>query len=133
MTAPDFPASCPPSGGVAHPAVFEASPGVAAMTAFRTLDQVEVSGRRVLVRLDLNVPMKDGRVTDATRIERARDVCRDPVVGDEHVHGAERCDASRQHSTHLARVRDHDDALRPLEQHGVGTGLDRIMRGQAPS
>ena len=41
------------------------------MAAFRTLDQVEVAGRRVLVRLDLNVPMKDGRITDATRIERA--------------------------------------------------------------
>ena len=41
------------------------------MTAFATLDDLDVKGRRVLVRLDLNVPMKDGRVTDTTRIERA--------------------------------------------------------------
>ena len=47
------------------------------MTAFRTLDQVEVSGRRVLVRLDLNVPMQGGRVTDATRIDRAAPTVRE--------------------------------------------------------
>jgi phosphoglycerate kinase len=39
--------------------------------AFRTLDQAAVSGKRVLVRIDLNVPMENGRVTDATRIARA--------------------------------------------------------------
>ena len=37
---------------------------------FRTLDDLDVKGKRVLLRLDLNVPMKDGKVTDATRIER---------------------------------------------------------------
>jgi phosphoglycerate kinase len=41
------------------------------MTAFRTLDHVDVKGKRVLGRVDLNVPVENGVVTDATRIERA--------------------------------------------------------------
>lgn len=40
------------------------------MADFATLDTLDVSGKRVLVRADLNVPVKEGRVTDATRIER---------------------------------------------------------------
>jgi phosphoglycerate kinase len=40
------------------------------MPNFRTLDDVDVKGKRVLLRVDLNVPMEDGRVTDATRLER---------------------------------------------------------------
>jgi phosphoglycerate kinase len=38
--------------------------------ASRTLDDLAVSGKRVLVRADLNVPMQDGNVMDALRIER---------------------------------------------------------------
>jgi phosphoglycerate kinase len=40
------------------------------MPRFRTLDELDVAGKRVLLRADLNVPVKDGKVTDATRIER---------------------------------------------------------------
>jgi len=40
------------------------------MSNFRTLDDVDVKGKRVLVRVDLNVPMDNGRVTDTTRLER---------------------------------------------------------------
>src|SRR5579885_1092843 len=41
------------------------------MPQFRTLDTVDVKGKRVLLRLDLNVPVENGLVSDATRIARA--------------------------------------------------------------
>jgi phosphoglycerate kinase len=40
------------------------------MPAFRTLDDADLAGKRALVRVDLNVPMENGAVSDTTRIDR---------------------------------------------------------------
>jgi phosphoglycerate kinase len=40
------------------------------MKSFRGLDDIDVKGKRVLLRVDLNVPVQDGAVADASRIER---------------------------------------------------------------
>ncbi|HEX6842568.1 MAG TPA: phosphoglycerate kinase [Stellaceae bacterium] len=49
------------------------------MAKFRTLDDIDAKGKRVLLRADLNVPMKDGKVGDATRIERLAPTIRELV------------------------------------------------------
>ena len=45
--------------------------------AWKTLDDIDVAGKVVLTRVDLNVPMEEGRVSDATRIERIK-----PTISD---------------------------------------------------
>jgi phosphoglycerate kinase len=47
------------------------------MPRFKTIDDLDARGKRVLVRLDLNVPVKDGKVSDATRIERSAGTVKD--------------------------------------------------------
>ncbi|HIE20354.1 MAG TPA: phosphoglycerate kinase [Rhodospirillales bacterium] len=51
------------------------------MSNFNTIDDLDVRGKRVLVRCDLNVPMKDGNITDATRIDRSLPTIRDLLAG----------------------------------------------------
>jgi phosphoglycerate kinase len=52
---------------------------------FRTLDDVDVAGRRVLLRVDLNVPVRDGKITDLTRIERLSPTIRELMAKGAHV------------------------------------------------
>jgi phosphoglycerate kinase len=77
------------------------------MAKFLTLDGIDPAGKRVLLRADLNVPMKDGKVSDATRIERLA-----PTIRELAQRGAKVVVMS-----HLGRPEGKPDAafsLRPL-------------------
>lgn len=47
---------------------------------WKTLDDMDLAGKRVLVRVDINVPVEDGRVTDTTRIDRIVPTVKDIMV-----------------------------------------------------
>jgi len=49
--------------------------------AYRTLDDLDLKGRRVLVRVDINVPVRDDRVTDTTRMEAIRPTVLEILAG----------------------------------------------------
>ena len=44
---------------------------------WKTLDDMDLNGKRVLLRVDINVPVVDGVVTDATRVQRIVPAIRD--------------------------------------------------------
>ncbi len=45
--------------------------------AWKTLDEMDLQGKRVLLRVDINVPVENGRITDTTRIDRIVPTVRD--------------------------------------------------------
>jgi phosphoglycerate kinase len=69
---------------------------------FRTVDQLEVKGRRVLVRLDLNVPLEKGRIADDLRIRASLPTLRSIVERG----GTAIC------MSHLGRPKGVDEGLR---------------------
>ncbi len=87
------------------------------MTAYRTIDDLDVAGKRVLVRVDFNVPAKDGAVTDATRIERAL-----PTIQELSKKGAKVILLS--HFGRPGGVRDERESLRP-----VAKKLEQLLGG----
>jgi len=90
-----------------------------AAPAFRTLDEVDVQGKRVLLRLDLNVPMADRVVTDATRIDRVL-----PTLRELSEKGAKTIVLS-----HFGRPKGKPDSvnsLRPLAE-ALQTALGRTV------
>jgi phosphoglycerate kinase len=75
--------------------------------ALRTIDSLDVAGKRVFIRADFNVPLKDGVITDATRIEAAL-----PTIQWAVAHGARVILAS-----HLGRPKGKPDpkySLKPV-------------------
>lgn len=50
------------------------------LMGWKSLDDLELAGKRVLVRVDINVPVEEGRVNDATRIERIVPTVRDIIA-----------------------------------------------------
>ncbi len=82
---------------------------------FRTLDDVDVKGKRVLLRVDLNVPMEQGRVTDATRLERVA-----PTITEIADKGGKVILLA-----HFGRPKGHDpkDSLKP-----VAAALSRVIK-----
>lgn len=84
------------------------------MAGFKTLDDLgEVKGKRVLVRVDLNVPVAGGKVTDATRIERVA-----PTILELSRRGAKVILLA-----HFGRPKDGPDASMSLEPIAGATAL----------
>ena len=85
------------------------------MSSFRTLDNADLKNKRILLRVDLNVPMENGKVTDATRIERIA-----PTISEITGKGGKAIILS-----HFGRPkgRDEKDSLRP-----VANALSHVLK-----
>ena len=83
--------------------------------ALRTIDMLDVAGKRTFIRADFNVPLENGRITDATRIEAAL-----PTIKWAVAHGARVILAS-----HLGRPKGKRDPKYSLQP--VGDALAELL------
>ncbi|MBT6882723.1 MAG: phosphoglycerate kinase, partial [Rhodospirillaceae bacterium] len=91
------------------------------MTQFKTIDDLDVNGKRVLVRADFNVPMRDGRVSDTTRIERSL-----PTIQDLQAKGAQVIMLS--HFGRPKGQRSPELSLKPIAQAlGQAAGVEVVF------
>jgi phosphoglycerate kinase len=91
----------------------------------RTLDDLDVAGKRVVVRVDFNVPLKDGEITDDARIQAAL-----PTLRELRDKGAARLVLL----AHLGRPKDREPefSLRPVAKRlGELLGVD-VPLGEEP-
>ncbi|MQX36278.1 phosphoglycerate kinase [Roseospira navarrensis] len=110
------------------------------MPEFKTIDDLDVNGKRVLVRADLNVPVRDGVVTDTTRIDRSAETIK--ALMDK---GA--CVVIMSHFGRPKGQRNPDYTLRPVLEplsqalggvsvafadDCIGAGAETLVNGLAP-
>ena len=85
--------------------------------SFKTLDHADVAGKRVLLRADLNVPVRDGAITDLTRIERLS-----PTIRELAEKGARAPKYNEALATKAVSGRDVEIAV----DLGLGNGVARV-------
>ena len=101
--------------------------------AYRTLDDLNVKGKRVLVRADLNVPMKEGRVTDATRIERQAPTIRELAdtnsIG--HLHRKSEIDSTKDRIDALSNIATSGKNVGDTKSSGFSSCFEGQRQGES--
>ena len=78
--------------------------------AKKTIDDIQVSGKKVLVRCDFNVPMKDGKITNDKRIVAALPTIKKLIAVAAGARKAEAIDAAMRSRRHAMLVTDEGAA-----------------------
>ena len=94
--------------------------------SFRSLDDLDAKGRCILLRADLNVPVRDGRITDLTRIERLSPTIRELSEGGGRVIVCSHFDRPRGRRVAAMSLHPMAEALRQVLGRPVGFANDCI-------